>query len=72
VYPDFSDKNDIANKNGIKEQVKELWDLLPMFRDSMSSVATLHIPYKKILIRSALNNKNFMVNTMGKAGSYYF
>lgn len=72
IYPDYSEKSDIAGVNGIKEQVKDLWDLLPIFRDSMLSVATLHIPYKKNLIQSALNDTDFMVNTMGKANVYYY
>lgn len=72
IYPDYSKKVDIVGANGIKKQVKTLWNLLPIFRDSMSEVATLHIPYKKDLIRSALNNMDFMVNTMGKAGAFYY
>ncbi len=72
IYPDYSEKSDIASANGIKKQVKDLWDSLPKFRDSMSSVATFHVPYKKNLIRSALNDTDFMVNTMGKASAYYY
>lgn len=29
---------------------------LPTFRDSMAEVPTIHIPYKKDLIKSALND----------------
>jgi hypothetical protein len=37
IYPDFSEKSDIAGKRGIKQQIKDLWDKLPKFRDCKSS-----------------------------------
>ena len=49
-----------------------MWDKLPVFRDSMSKVATLHIPYKKSLIVSALKDDDFKVQTMTKAAAYYY
>lgn len=49
-----------------------MWDKLPMFRDSMSKVATLHVPYKKSLIVSALKDDDFKVQTMAKATAYYY
>lgn len=72
IYPDFKEKSDICCSTGIRKQVKDLWDKLPMFRDSMSKVATLHIPYKKALIVSALKDDDFKVQTMSKAKAYYY
>ena len=72
IYPDFSEKSDIAGDNGIKSQVKKLWDNLPVLRDSMNKVATLHVPYKKALIRAALNDATLTVQNMKDAASYYF
>ena len=72
VYPDIHEKTDIADKNGIRKQVKDLWDKLPLFRDSMSSVATIHIPYKKSLITQALNDSDFKVQSMADAKTYYY
>lgn len=73
IYPDFDSKSDIVDTNGnFKKQITDLWDKLPKFRDSMSSVATLHIPCKKELITSALKDTDFMVNTMTNAGSYHY
>ena len=63
IYPDYTEKSDIANTSGIKKQIKDLWDKLPIFRDSMSEVPTIHIPYKKALIRSALEDERFMINS---------
>lgn len=71
--PLVSPKSDIVDSNGnFKKQIKDLWDKLPAFRDNMSSVATLHIPCTKSVIISALNNEDFMVNTMADAKKYYY
>jgi len=73
IYPDYRNKNDIVNINGsFKKQITDLWDKLPKFRDSMGSVATIHVPLDKGLIKSALNNQKFMVNTMANAERYYY
>lgn len=71
VYPDFSTKEDIADSNGLKQQVKDLWDKLPIFRDNMSKVATIHIPMNKALITSALYDSDLKVQTM-VVGEYYY
>lgn len=72
IYPDFKEKSDITSSKNIQKQRRDLWNKLPVFRDSMDKVATLHIPYKKELICTALKNKDFKVQTMRKAGSYYY
>jgi hypothetical protein len=74
VYPEYSEKSDIINCNSktIKKQIKDLWDKLPIFRNSMVSVPTLHIPNKKALIRKALENEGFMVNTKKDADEYFY
>ena len=35
IYPDFKEKSDIWGANGMKKQVTDLWDELPIFRDSI-------------------------------------
>jgi len=73
IYPEFSNKKDIVDSGGnFKKSIKDLWDKLPKFRDSMDSVATLHIPCSKILIKSGLGNEDFMVATITKAGRYFY
>jgi hypothetical protein len=74
VYPDYSEKSDIINceSKTIKHQIKNLWDNLPKFRDSMSKVPTLHIPNKKILIEKALKDTDFMVNTKCNPGTFFY
>ena len=72
IYPDFTEKKEIHNKFGFTDELRALWDKLPVFRDSMNSVATLHTPYKYQLIKEALDNPDFMVQTMGNADKYYY
>lgn len=38
----------------------------------MDEVATIHVPYKKELIESALSKKGYTVQNMKDAGAYYF
>lgn len=62
VYPDYSEESDLLDKNSnLKKDVTDLWDNLPVFRNLMGSVPTLHIPMNKNSIRKALNNINFTI-----------
>ncbi len=74
VYPEYKNKSDIINcgSKTIKKQIKDLWDSLPAFRNNMSSVPTIHIPNNKELIRTALSDADFMVNTKCSAGIYFY
>lgn len=66
VYPDYK-KFDILSER----KLKGLWDKLPVFRDSKSKVAVLHIPFDKDLICNALKNQDFQVRTMKNPGDYF-
>lgn len=72
IYPDFKKNSDIGCSTGMRKQVKDLWDKLPVFRDNMGKVATLHVPYEKSLITSALEDADFKVQTMTKDGAYHY
>ena len=74
IYPDYSDESDIINCSSktFRKQIKDLWDKLPKFRDSMYRVPTLHTPNKKNRIRQALEDEEFMVGTQGKPDKYFF
>ena len=73
VYPEYSEKSDIINcsSNVIKKQIKDLWDNLPIFRNSMGDVPTIHLPNQKSLIKNALNDLDFMVNTKCDPGRFF-
>jgi isocitrate dehydrogenase len=74
VYPEYSEKSDIINckSETFRKQITDLWDNLPMFRNSMHKVPTMHIPNKKTLIRSALKDSDFMVSTKCDAGTSFY
>ncbi len=74
VYPDYSDKEDIINcsAKNIKKKIQDLWDNLPILRDSIDKVPTLHIPNNKALIKSALNNSDFKLNTKCTVDKYFY
>lgn len=74
VYPEYSEKSDIINVTSktIKQKIQNLWDNLPVFRNLMNKVPTLHIPNKKVLIKKALNDSDFMVASKVKANTYFY
>lgn len=74
VYPEYSEEKDIINcdLNTIRQQIKNLWDNLPIFRDTMVNVPTIHIPNKKELIRKALNDADFKVNSKCSANTFFY
>lgn len=72
IYPGFSKILDIVdNKGYIRSQIKNLWNNLPAFKNNMNKVATVHIPMNKELIRWALSQPDYMVNSMNKPWIYY-
>lgn len=74
VYPEYSEKSDIINceSKTFKQQIKNLWDKLPIFRDSMDKVPTIHLPMNKALIEKTLKDTDFMVATKKSAGRSYY
>jgi hypothetical protein len=63
IYPQYDSKESLLENGSLKQSVKSLWDNLPIFRDSMKSVPTIHVPLSKSLIESALRDDRFMIAT---------
>ncbi|MBS4713003.1 MULTISPECIES: TIR domain-containing protein [Aeromonas] len=72
IYPEYDSKASLLINASLKQSVKNLWDKLPIFRDSMSKVPTLHIPNKKDIIEAALKDSNFMVATKTSPDYYWY
>ena len=74
VYSEYEEKSDIIDceKKIFKNNIVRLWSNLPILRDSMDQVPTLHIPMKKELIKSALLNKDFMVQSKTENGKFFY
>lgn len=72
VYPDYNSKASLLKDGSLKKEIKDLWDNLSIFRDSMDKVPTLHIPMKQDIIKMALEDKELMVNSKIKHGCFYY
>lgn len=72
IYPDYDSKESLLKNDSLKQEIKDLWDKLPIFRDSMANVPTLHIPMKKDIIKMALENDGFKINTKKEADVYIY
>ena len=63
IYPEYETKESLLTNGKIKQSVRNLWDNIPILRDSMSEVPTLHVPIDKELIKKSLNDSDFMIST---------
>lgn len=72
IYPEYDSKESLLTNGVLKQSVKNLWDKLPIFRDSMKEVPSLHVPMKKELIKTALQDEGFMVGTKKESGIYRY
>ncbi len=70
IYPDYDTKESLLSNGTLKQAVENLWDNLPIFRDSMQKVPTLHVPMKKDLIVQSLRDSDF-VSGSGKIADVY-
>nr|WP_232540405.1 hypothetical protein [Pseudomonas aeruginosa] len=72
VYPEYATKESLLVGGSLKQAVKNLWGNLPVFRDSMSKIPTLHVPMNKELIKKSLQDGEFMVGSMKAPGIYRY
>jgi len=74
IYPDLKSTKDLRNNDNsnFSSTVINLWNKIPAFRDSKSNIPVLHIPMDKEIIKRALNNMDFRIDTATKPNDYYF
>ncbi len=72
VYPEYDSKDSLLLNGTLRQSVKNLWDKLPIFRDSMNKVPTLHVPIKKDVIEMSLKDSDFMLATKTTPDFYWF
>ena len=72
VYPDYKLKSSICSGEDFTISVKNLWDKLPIFRNSMYKVPTVHVPLDKELIRRALNDSNLTIQHKCESKLYFY
>ncbi len=63
IYPEYATKESLLTNGLLKPAVENLWTSLPVLRNSMQKVPTLHIPLDKNLIEQSLRDENFMIAT---------
>lgn len=63
IYPEYDTTASLLVDGNLKQEVKNLWAKLPVFRDSMKNVPTIHIPLAKSIIEKTLRDKDFMIET---------
>ncbi len=63
IYPEYATKESLLVDGSLKQSVKNLWGNIPVFRDSMSKVATLHVPLNKELIKKSLQDEGFIIGS---------
>ncbi|NGQ93467.1 hypothetical protein G5V65_21580 [Rhodobacter sp. HX-7-19] len=71
IYPEFTTKESLLSNGGISQRIRNLWANVPVFRDSVHKVPTLHVPWAKDLIKLALNDTDLM-NGSGALPIQYF
>lgn len=72
IYPEYDSKESLLANGSLKQSIKNLWDKLPIFRDSMSQVPTLHVPIKREIIETSLKDNDFMLATKITADYYWY
>jgi hypothetical protein len=70
IYPEYDTQESFLANGSLRQAVKNLWNNLPIFRDSIKNVPTIHIPYRKNLIEKSLLDKNFMITTKTNPGLF--
>jgi hypothetical protein len=72
IYPEYDSKESLLTGGALKQAVKNLWNNLPVFRDSMRDVPTIHVPLSKGLIEKSLRDDGFMVATKRDRGIFRY
>ena len=72
VYPEYKDKNQIAEGGYIKQGIRKLWDSIPSFRELMDNVPTIHVPMNKGLIAKALKDPDLTIQNKDKNGRWFY
>jgi len=72
IYPEFKTKESLLDNGSLKQAVKNLWAKIPVLRDSIDNVPSLHVPMVKALISSALKDDDFKLGTKVKPAIYRY
>lgn len=60
VYPELGNSEIVVNHQ-LSSRVHSLWNRLPILKQAMDQVPTIHVPMKQDYLRSALTNSKFTI-----------
>ena len=63
IYPEYDTKESLLTDGSLKQAIKNLWNNIPIFRDSMKNIPTIHVPLNKSLIEKTLLDEDLMIAT---------
>jgi hypothetical protein len=72
IYPEYGTKESLLTGAMLSSDIRALWNRLPVFRDSMQHVPTLHVPMNKALITQSLRDPDLMLPTKTNTGIYRY
>lgn len=72
LYPEYNSKESMLTNGTLSNNIRALWDKVPIFRESMHKVPTLHAPLLKDLVKSALNDPDFVLGSKAKLTHYHY
>lgn len=72
IYPEFNSKDSLLVNGALSQSIKNLWTNLPILKESIYKVPTLHIPLDKNLIETSLKDTNFMIATKTNPDVYRY
>lgn len=74
IYPEYENTSDLFTQDQdgkhFKQEIVELWAKVPRFKDLIDTVPTVHIPFKKDILRKALNDDGYTVQNKKANGKY--
>lgn len=73
IYREYLKKSDIVDSDSIKFEIKNLWNYVHILKSAIlnKKIATLHIPMDQNLIKKALLDEDFVVDS-GKIGTFFY
>lgn len=72
IYPEYDTVESLLVNGNLKPEIKNLWNKLPVFRDSMRNVPTIHVALSKDQIKSTLQDRDFITGTQADPGIYHY
>ncbi|WP_259515309.1 TIR domain-containing protein [Shewanella baltica] len=72
IYPDYNTKESLLLKSNLKQEIVDLWNKIPTFRDSMYLVPTVHVPMSKALISQTLTDSRYVIKTKAVPDIYTY